>query len=100
MHKILTSQNVHINSRVHNDIQNSSGKSNKRPLKYKRGGTLLQTAEDIVSQLGLNADLNEDQVLVHGKEASGKVAVSKIRKSQQRKNRERWEARSVHGAVC
>ena len=60
----------------------------------------MQTAEDIVSQLGLNIEFNENQVLVDGKEASGKVAVSKIRKIQQRKHRERWEAKSVHGAVC
>ena len=60
----------------------------------------MQTAEAIVSQLGLNIEFNENQVLVDGKEASGKVAVSKIRKIQQRKHRERWEAKSVHGPVC
>ena len=75
-------------------------KAIKENLMHKREGTLLQPAEDIVSQLGLNIEFNGNQVLVDGKEASGKVAVSKIRKRQQRKHREKWEAKSIHGAVC
>ena len=63
------------------------GKAIKDHLMHKREGTLLHTAEDVVSQLGLNIEFNENQVLVDGKEASGKVVVSSIRKSQQKKHR-------------
>ena len=76
------------------------GKAIKEHLMRKREGALLQTAEDILGQLGLNIEFHENQVLVDGKEASGKAAVRKVRKSQQRKHRERWEAKSVHGSVC
>ena len=47
---------------------------------HKGEGTLLQTSENIISELSLNIEFKEDQILIDGRDASGKLAVEKIKK--------------------
>ena len=45
---------------------------------------MLQTSENIISELSLNIELKEDQILIDGRDASGKLAVERIKKAQHR----------------
>ena len=60
---------------------------------------MLQTSENIISELSLNIEFKEYQLLIDGRDASGKLAVERIKKAQHRSHLEKWETKSVHGAV-
>ena len=75
------------------------GKTIKEHDMHKGEGTLLQTSKNIVSELSLNIEFKEDQILIYGRDASGKLAVERIKKAQHRSNLEKWGTKSVHGAV-
>ena len=45
---------------------------------HKGEGTFLQTSENIISELSLNIEFKEDQILIYGRDASGKLAVERI----------------------
>ena len=66
---------------------------------YKGEGTLLQSSESIISELSLNIEFKEDQILIDGRDSSEKLAVERIKKAQHRSHLERWETKSVHRAV-
>ena len=66
---------------------------------HKGQGTLLQTSANIISELSLNIELKEDQILIDGRDASGKLAVERVKKAQHRSDLETWETKSVRGAV-
>ena len=75
------------------------GKTIKDHYMHKGEGTLLQTSENIISELSLNIEFKEDQILIDGRDASGKLAVERIKKAQHRSHLEKWGKKSVHGAV-
>ena len=62
-------------------------------------GTLLQTSENIISELSLNIEFKEDQILIDGRDASWKLAQERIKKAQHWSHLEEWETKSVHEAV-
>ena len=66
---------------------------------HKGEGTLSQTSENINSELSLNIEFKEDQILIDGRDASEKLAAERIKKAQQRSHLEKWETNSVLGAV-
>ena len=77
----------------------AQGKIIKEHYMHKGEGTLLQTSVNIISQLSSNIEFKEDQISVDGRDASGKLAVERIKKAQNRSHLEKWETKSVHGAV-
>ena len=58
----------------------AQGKTIKEHYMHKGEGTLLQTSENIISELSLNIEFKEDQILMDGRDASGKLVVEKIKK--------------------
>ena len=44
-------------------------------------------------------NFKEDQILIDGRDASRKLGVEMIKKAQHRSHLEKWETKSVHGAV-
>ena len=77
----------------------AQGKTIKEHYMHKGERTLLQTSENIISELSLNTELKEDQVLIDDRDASGKLAVERIKKVQHKSHLEKWETKSAHGAV-
>ena len=77
----------------------AQGKTIKKHYLHKGEGTLLQTSENIISELSLNIEFKEDEILIDGRDASGKLAVERIKKALHRSHLGRWETKSVHGAV-
>ena len=69
------------------------GKTIKDHYMHKSEGTLLQTSENIISELCLNIEFKEDQILIDGRDASGKLAVERIKKAQHRSHLEKREKR-------
>ena len=60
----------------------AQGKTMKGTNMHKGDRTLLQTSENIFSKLSLNIDFKKDQILIDGRDASGKIAVEGINKAQ------------------
>ena len=73
----------------------AQGKTIKEHYMHKGEETLLQTSENIISQLSLNIEFKEDQISIDGRDASGKLAVERIKKAQNRSHLEKWETKSV-----
>ena len=60
---------------------------------------MLQTSENIISELSFNIEFKEDQILIDGRDLSRKLSVGRIKKAQQRLHLGKWETKSVHGAM-
>ena len=61
-----------VNSRLHKESHNCPRKTIKEHHMHTGEGTLLQTSENIISELSLNIEFKEDQILINGRDASGK----------------------------
>ena len=75
------------------------GKFIKEHYMHKGEGTLSQISEDVISDLSSDIELKDDPILIDGRNASGKLAVERINIAQHRSLLEKWETKSVHGAV-
>ena len=67
---------------------------------YESEGTLLQTSENIISELSVNIEFKEDQILIDGRDASiRKIGGRKDNESSAQKSPGKVGKKSVHGAV-
>ena len=72
----------------------AQGKTIKEHYVHKGERTLLQTSENIISELSLNIEFKDDQILTDGRDASRKLAVERIKKAHYRSHLEEWETKS------
>ena len=75
------------------------GKTIKDHYMHKGEGTLLQTSENIISELSLNIEFKEDKILIDGRDALGKLAVERIKKAQHRSHLEKWGKKYTWSSV-
>ena len=80
-------------------VTTAQGKTMKEHYLHKGDRTLLQTSENIINELSLNIEFKDDQILINGRDVSGKLAVERIKKAQHKSHLEKWETKSIHGAV-